>query len=559
MKNISKKALCLHFEVHQPFRLKRYRFFDLGNDHYYYDDYANESIMRRVAERCYLPANRLLLDLIGKHKGKFRVAFSISGLAIDQFLLYAPEVIDSFKELAATGCVEFLAETNSHSLSSLRNREEFVKQVNLHTLKMEELFGIRPTAIRNTEMIYSDEIGGWMADMGYKVTLTEGAKHVLGWKSPNFVYCNTVNPRLKVLLRNFVLSDDIAFRFSNRDWCEWPLTATKYASWINDLATSGDVVNIFIDYETFGEHHKKETGIFDFLSHLPSAIMKKTPFQFMTPSEVADHYQPISAVSVPTPISWADEERDLTAWLGNELQTAAFEKLYELSERLLSCANDDLKRDWVYLQSSDHFYYMCTKFFSDGAVHAYFNPYETPYDAFMNFMNILSDFEIRINREVPCSEDYIRTKKLKEAIHEKDIIIQKQALELVALRRAGKPKSDIAAAKRGTTAKRKPKPQRKTDRHYHGVKKPVKKMPPPPPPVKKTTATTTGKKPVKKTTATTSSKGAIKKPITTAGGKQAVKRVAAAETGKADVKKPAATTGRKRLTPAKVVRRATKK
>lgn len=458
MKQIPKKAVCLHFEVHQPFRLKRYRFFDLGNDHYYYDDYANESIMRRVASRCYLPANKLLLELIARHKGNFRVAFSLSGLAIDQFLLYAPEVIDSFRELAATGCVEFLAETNSHSLASLRNREEFVKQVSLHTAKMEELFGIRPTAIRNTEMIYSDEIGGWMADMGYKVTLTEGAKHVLGWKSPNFVYCNNVNPRLKVLLRNFVLSDDIAFRFSNKEWCEWPLTATKYASWINDLAASGDVVNIFIDYETFGEHHKSETGIFDFLTHISSAILKKTPFQFMTPSEVADHFQPISAVSVPTPISWADEERDLTAWLGNELQTAAFEKLYELSERLLSCANDDLKRDWVYLQSSDHFYYMCTKFFSDGAVHAYFNPYETPYDAFMNFMNILSDFEIRINREVPCGEDYIRVKKLNEAIRDKDTIIQKQALEIAALRKVRKTatgvKTNQATAKKAAPAKR---------------------------------------------------------------------------------------------------------
>jgi alpha-amylase len=524
MKEITKKAVCLHFEVHQPFRLKRYRFFDLGNDHYYYDDYANESIMRRVATRSYLPANRLLLEMIAKHKGKFRVAFSISGLAIDQFLLYAPEVIDSFRELAATGCVEFLAETNSHSLSSLRNRDEFVKQVSLHTAKMEELFGIKPTAIRNTEMIYSDEIGGWMAEMGYKVTLTEGAKHVLGWKSPNFVYCNTVNPRMKVLLRNFVLSDDIAFRFSNKEWCEWPLTATKYASWINDLASSGDVVNIFIDYETFGEHHKKETGIFEFLMHLPSAILKKTPFQFMTPSEVADHFQPISAVSVPTPISWADEERDLTAWLGNELQTAAFEKLYELSERLLSCANDDLKRDWVYLQSSDHFYYMCTKFFSDGAVHAYFNPYETPYDAFMNFMNILSDFEIRINREVPCTEDYIRVKKLNEAIHEKDVIIQKQALEIAALRR-GRKRETTARPKQVVTA---------------AAKSPVGK------PGASVTAKTTVKKAV---TAATAKKAATKKPAATATAKKAAakKPAATATAKKAAAKKPAATsTGKKR-------------
>jgi alpha-amylase len=462
MKNIPKKAVCLHFEVHQPFRLKRYRFFDLGNDHYYYDDYANESIMRRVATRSYLPANKLLLELITKHKGKFKVSFSISGLAIDQFRLYAPEVLDSFRELAETGAVEFLAETNSHSLSSFKSREEFETQVKMHTSKMESLFGITPTAIRNTEMIYSDEIGEWMADMGYKVVLTEGAKHVLGWKSPNFVYCNTINPRLKVLLRNFVLSDDIAFRFSNRDWCEWPLTATKYAGWINDLRSDGDVVNIFIDYETFGEHHKKDTGIFDFLSHFPSDILKKTPFVFMTPSEVADTFQPIAAVSVPTPISWADEERDLTAWLGNELQTAAFEKLYELSERLLSCSNADLKRDWVYLQASDHFYYMSTKFFSDGAVHAYFNPYETPYDAFMNYMNILSDFEIRINREVPCNEDYIRIKKMKEALNEKEILIAKQAAEISALRRTQKTsvviKKVSPRSESTDTTKRKPAP-----------------------------------------------------------------------------------------------------
>ncbi|MFO7575154.1 MAG: glycoside hydrolase family 57 protein [Bacteroidales bacterium] len=435
MKQSTNKAICLHFVVHQPFRLKRYRFFDLGNDHYYYDDYTNESIMRRVATRCYLPANKIILDLIKKHKGKFRTAFSISGLAIDQMQLYAPEVIESFRELAATGCVEFLAETNSHSLASLKSREEFETQVNLHMLKMKTLFGVEPTAIRNTEMIYSDEIGSWMADMGFRVTLTEGAKHILGWKSPNFVYCNSINPRLKVLLRNFVLSDDIAFRFSNRGWCEWPLTASKYAGWINQAATSGEVVNLFVDYETFGEHQVKETGIMDFLSHLPSAILKSTPFTFMTPTETGNRFQPVAAVPVPSPVSWADEERDLTAWLGNELQTAAFSKLYDLSGKIEKCASDELKKDWVYLQSSDHFYYMSTKFFSDGAVHSYFNPYDTPYEAFMNYMNILSDFELRINLEVPCSEDYILSLKLSEAAREKDALIEKLQNEIESLRK----------------------------------------------------------------------------------------------------------------------------
>ena len=269
------KAICLYFQVHQPFRLKRYRFFNLGSDHYYYDDFNNESIMRKVAEKCYLPANEVLLKLISKHKDKFKVAFSISGIAMNQFRLYAPEVLDSFKKLAETGMVEFLGETFSHSLASLKNREEFENQVIRHSSMMKEFFGVDPVTFRNTELIYSDEIGEWVSEMGFKAVLAEGAKHILGWKSPNFLYCNAANPRLKVLLRNFVLSDDIAFRFANKDWSEWPLTADKYATWIKKLSTEGELVNIFIDYETFGEHNWKETGIFDFLEHLPGAVMKK--------------------------------------------------------------------------------------------------------------------------------------------------------------------------------------------------------------------------------------------------------------------------------------------
>ncbi|MBA4322461.1 MAG: alpha-amylase [Odoribacter sp.] len=435
MSSSPKKAICLYFELHQPFRLKRYRFFDLGHDHYYYDDFTNESILKKVAEKCYLPANKIIMDLITKHKGKFKVAFSMSGIVIDQFRLYAPEVLDSFRKLAETGMVEFLGETEAHSLSSLKDKDEFIRQVNGHKLLLKKFIGVEPTAFRNTELIYSDQIGSWVADMGFKAILTEGAKHVLGWKSPNYLYCNSINPRLKVLLRNFVLSDDIAFRFSNRNWNEWPLTTDKYTSWLNKLAPKSELVNIFIDYETFGEHHWKETGIFDFLSHLPGAVLKKTPFKFMTPSEVADNLQPVSAISVSSPISWADEERDLTAWLGNELQNAAFEKLYSLSEKVKNCNYDLLKKDWIYLQTSDHFYYMCTKFFSDGAVHAYFNPYETPYDAFMNYMNILSDFEIRINRMCPATEEQIEILKLDSLIKVKDEIIANQSMELVSLKK----------------------------------------------------------------------------------------------------------------------------
>jgi alpha-amylase len=435
MSSNGKKAICFYFQVHQPFRLKRYRFFDLGHDHYYYDDYSNESIMRKVADKCYLPANNIIFDLIQKHKGKFKVTFSISGLALNQFRLYAPDVLDSFRRLAETGMVEFLAETNSHSLVSLRSRSEFERQINIHKKMLKEYLGVESTSFRNTELIYSDQIGSWIADMGFKSMLTEGAKHVLGWKSPNFLYCNSINPRLKLLLRNFVLSDDIAFRFSNRDWNSWPLTAEKYASWINKLAPNSDLLNIFLDYETFGEHNWKESGIFDFLSHMPGMVIKKTPFRFLTPSELTDILQPVSAISIPSPISWADEERDITAWLGNELQTSALDKLYSLTLKVNNCQDGQLKKDWEYLQSSDHFYYMATKFFSDGAVHAYFNPYETPYDAFMNYMNVLSDFEIRLRKYFPDTAEQDQIYKLSNQVIERDMVIEKQVMEIDRLER----------------------------------------------------------------------------------------------------------------------------
>ncbi len=439
----NKKAICFYFQVHQPFRLKRYRFFDLGHDHYYYDDFSNESIMRKVAEKCYIPANNLILDLILKNKGKFKITFSLTGLVINQFRLYAPEVLESFRQLAQTGMVEFLAETESHSLVSIKSRSEFEQQVNAHREMVKEFIGVDTTSFRNTELIYSDEIGSWVADMGFKSMLTEGAKHVLGWKSPNFVYCNAINPRLKVLLRNFVLSDDIAFRFSNRNWSEWPLTTDKYAGWLNKLAPKSELINIFLDYETFGEHNNRDTGIFDFLAHLPGTILKKTPYKFMTPTEVADNLQPVSAISVPSPISWADEERDITAWHGNELQVAALDKLYDLTDKVRRCEDKQIRNDWEYLQASDHFYYMATKFFSDGAVHAYFNPYETPYDAFMNYMNVLSDFEIRVNRFIPDIQEQTEISKLNSLIREKELIIDQQSAELSQLKfKPGKKKTE---------------------------------------------------------------------------------------------------------------------
>ena len=390
------RSICFYFQVHQPFRLKKYRFFDIGNDHSYYNDYENRTIMRKVAEKCYLPANQLMLDLVNEYGDNFKIAYSLSGTVIDQFELYAPDVLESFQKLFATGRVELLDETYSHSLSALRPEDVFDYQVNRHRRKVKELFGLQPKIFRNTELIYSDEIGEKVAKLGYEGMLTEGARHIMGWKSPNYLYCNAVNPKLKLLLKNFKLSDDIAFRFSNQAWEEYPLTAEKYVAWLNAIDPNEEVVNLFMDYETFGEHQWKETGIFDFMRALPEKVFKYSDYQFHTPSEVVAKHNPVGVLNVPYPISWADEERDLTAWLGNELQNEAFENLYKLFERVKELDDPELWRDWLYLQTSDHFYYMCTKWFSDGDVHKSFNPYSSPYEAFINYMNILSDFRIRL-------------------------------------------------------------------------------------------------------------------------------------------------------------------
>lgn len=392
------RSICFYFQVHQPFRLKSYRFFQIGNDHSYFDDYQNKFIMRRVADKCYLPANQLMLDLIEEYGKAFKICYSISGTALDQFEMYTPEVIESFRKLEATGCVEFLSETYCHSLAALKSKEEFIAQVDMHRQRLKSLIGAETKAFRNTELIYSDGIGEMVAEMGFETMLTEGAKHILGWKSPNYLYCNAINPRLKLLLKNFRLSDDIAFRFSQRSWTEWPLTTEKFVDWLNAIDQQQQVVNLFMDYETFGEHQWPETGIFEFLKALPGRVFSHSNFTFNTPSEVSKELQPVSAVHVPYPISWADEERDLTAWLGNELQDDAFDRIYAIEEKLKILGNDQLLHEWRYLQTSDHFYYMCTKWFSDGDVHKYFNPYGSPYDAYINYMNILSDFIARLEK-----------------------------------------------------------------------------------------------------------------------------------------------------------------
>ena len=391
------KNICFYFQVHQPFRLRKYHFFDIGKHHDYFDEKENHAILRKVAQNCYFPTNALMLDLIKRHGKDFKIAYSISGTALDQFELYMPEIIDSFKALADTGCVEFLAETYAHSLSALKSKDEFVTQVSAHTAKIEHLFGQKPKVFRNTELIYADWIGDMVASMGYKVMIAEGADHILDWRSPNLVYFHPGNPELKLLLKNYKLSDDIAFRFSDKNWSEWPLTSEKYTHWLNSLPHEGETVNLFMDYETFGEHQWHETGIFDFMRALPGQVLSGSNFRFVTPSENIQQLDSVAPLSMSSPVSWADQERDLSAWLGNDLQDDAFDNLYLMEHKVKACNDERILKDWLYLQTSDHFYYMCTKFFADGDVHKYFNPYDSPYEAFINYMNVITDFTLRVD------------------------------------------------------------------------------------------------------------------------------------------------------------------
>ncbi|MFG6382396.1 MAG: glycoside hydrolase family 57 protein [Muribaculum sp.] len=396
------KAICFYFQIHQPFRLKRYRFFDIGNDHYYYDDFANDDIITRIAHRSYIPAAETLLRMIESTGGKFRCALSITGTALEQCEQYVPEFIDLLKKLADTGKVEFLAETYAHSLSSLVDPEEFASQVRAHDEKIKELFGQKPKVLRNTELIYCDEMAPMIYDMGYKGCITEGAKHILGWKSPNYVYSAASCPKLKLLLKNDKLSDDITFRFSNPEWDAYPLTADKYMDWIASTPAEEQVINLFMNLETFGEMQPRESGIFQFLEALPRFAAERG-VDFWTPSEVVSKFKAVDTLSVLHPISWADEARDTSAWLGNKLQNEAFNKLYSVAERVRLCSDRRLKQDWQYLQGSDHFFYMSTKHMNDGAVHAMFSPYETPFQAFTNYMNVLADFIVRVEEQYPLS------------------------------------------------------------------------------------------------------------------------------------------------------------
>ena len=390
-------SICIYFQVHQPYRLRRYSFFDIGSVHIYDDEESNCRVLNKVVDKCYLPTNALLLSLIKEYGGYFQIAFSLTGVVLEQMEKYRPDVLDSFRKLADTGCVEFLSETYYHSLAFLFSPREFREQVRLHGKKIRELFGRRPATFRNTELIYSNELAKVIEGMGYSAVLAEGADKILGWRSPNFVYRPEGCETIKLLLKNYRLSDDIAFRFSDTQWSEYPLMADKFAHWLHKINASGEVINLFMDYETFGEHQWQETGIFEFLKVLPREIARHPDFNFRTPTEVAREYEARASLDVPEPISWADTERDLTAWMGNAMQRDALRALYALEKVVRRRKDKELLHTWRILQTSDHFYYMCTKWFADGDVHKYFNPFESPYDACMNYMNILEDFSRRVN------------------------------------------------------------------------------------------------------------------------------------------------------------------
>ena len=399
-------SVCFYFQVHQPYRLRHYTIFDQSTD--YFDSFKNSQVCRKVADKCYLPTNRLMLELIRRHGGRFRIAYSITGVILEQFREYAPQVLESFQELARTGCVEFLAETYHHSLSYLFSPQEFVSQVEAHRRLMQELFGQTPRVFRNTELVYNNSLARTVEQMGgFDAILAEGADHILGYRSPNYVYRPPNTRKLKLLLKNYRLSDDIAFRFSNRGWSEWPLRAEKFGQWISAVNGNGYVVNLFVDYETFGEHQWEDTGIFEFLRHLPDEVLKHPDNDFKTPGEVADTYEAVDAVDVPHFVSWADIERDLSAWLGNPMQHNAIRELYNLESLIKASGDPEVLESWRKLQTSDHFYYMCTKWFADGDVHKYFNPYDSPYDSYINFMNVLDHLRSRCNRTVSAPADAV--------------------------------------------------------------------------------------------------------------------------------------------------------
>jgi alpha-amylase len=393
------KAIVLYLHVHQPYRIKHYTVFETGKNHDYFDatyhdKTSNERILHKVAEKSYLPTNKKLLELLEQNPN-FKLSLSITGTVIEQLEKWSPEALESFRELCQTGRVEIVAETYHHSLAFFYSRPEFEMQVDMHRRKIQEVFGQTPKVFRNTELAYNNDLAIWANQAGYTGILAEGWDAVLGWRSPNFVYRPAHTNKIKLLMKNYKLSDDIAFRFGDSDWAEYPLTADKFSHWLSEDKDATNF-NLFMDYETFGEHQWSESGIFGFLEHLPKEWLKTEDHTFMTVSEAAEAYEPADFIDTPHTITWADTERDLSAWLGNSMQSSAIKLLYDLEDKVIGSQDLALINDWRKLQTSDHFYYMCTKWFNDGDIHAYFSPYDTPYEAYTNFMNAFRDLKYRL-------------------------------------------------------------------------------------------------------------------------------------------------------------------
>jgi alpha-amylase len=398
---MSKRGITLYLHVHQPWRVRKYSIFDTAEHHDYFaesdqgTDRNNERVLRKVADKSYRPMNALLEKLLHTHPD-FKVSLSITGTLIEQAEQWAPDVIESFQRLVKTGRVEIVSETYYHSLAFFYSRSEFEHQVEVHRDKIRELFGVETSVFRNTELAYNDDLAEWADGYGFKGILAEGWDPILGWRSPNYVYRPAGTKDISLLLKNYRLSDDLAFRFSNQAWEQWPLTADTYSEWANASITDSPLVNLFMDYETFGEHQWADTGIFDFFEHFVGKWLANTDNTFYTVSEAIAAHQPAGEVSMPHTVTWADTERDLTAWLGNNMQQEALRHLYAMEDDIMRTGDVELIGDWRRLQTSDHVYYMCTKWFSDGDVHAYFSPYESPYDAFLYFMNALRDVRYRL-------------------------------------------------------------------------------------------------------------------------------------------------------------------
>ena len=445
------RTICLYFEIHQIIHLKRYRFFDIGTDHYYYDDYANETSITEVAERSYIPALNTLIDMVKSSDGAFKVALSISGVALEQLEIYAPTVIELLHQLNETGCCEFLAEPYSHGLSSLANEECFIEEVKRQSLKIKQLFGKEPKVLRNSSLIYNDEIGAVAASMGFKGMLTEGAKHILGWKSPHYVYHCNMNPNLKLLLRDYKLSDDISLRFSNSEWSEYPLFADTYINWIDSLPQEEQVINIFMELCALGIYQPLSSNILDFLKALP-ACAKAKGITFSTPTEIVTKLKSVSQLDVPYPMSWVDEERDTSCWLGNAMQREAFNKLYSIAERVRICTDRRIKQDWDYLQASNNFRFMTTK---SSSANLYRGIYESPYDAFTNYMNILGDFIKRVDSLYPVDIDNEELNALLTTIKNQGDEIEELNKELSkAKAKLAKEEKEDKKAEKKTTAKK---------------------------------------------------------------------------------------------------------